>query len=193
MKRNWLLYLVIFALALNLGTIGVFAYLRSQDRQATAALKAQRPVQLRDLWLALKLDPEQRQTLRRLVPEHRRRVHQLRREMMAKRQELFNMLKGEDPEWSAIKAKIQEISAVQGRLEEEVVQFLLECKKHLRPEQQAAFINLVDRRLGHHHRHGHWGRGMGPRGPHGGHGLGRGPGMGPGPHGGSPPPPAAGK
>lgn len=27
MRRDWLLYLVIFSLALNLGTIGTFAYL----------------------------------------------------------------------------------------------------------------------------------------------------------------------
>ena len=28
MKRNWLLYLVIFSLALNLGTIGALVYFR---------------------------------------------------------------------------------------------------------------------------------------------------------------------
>ena len=189
MKRNWLLYLVIFALALNLGTIGVFAYLRSQDRKTVSSKEVVGPMGLRDLWLALKLDKEQRQTLRRLAPEHRRRIHQLRREMMAKRQELFDLLKGDKPQWSAIQAKIREISAQQGQLEEEVARFLLECKKHLRPEQQAAFINLVDRRLRHHHRGGGWGRhGMGRSGHHGGPGMGRGPG----PHGGPPTPPTTG-
>lgn len=197
MKKNWLLYLVIFALALNLGTIGVFAYLRSQDRKEVSKKEATGPVGLRDLWRALNLDKEQRQTLRRLAPDHRRRIHQFRREMMAKRQELFDMLKGDKPEWSAIQAKIREISAQQGQLEEEVARFLLECKKHLRPEQQAAFIDLVDRRLRHrHHRGGHWGRhGKGHRGPHGGPGMGMGPGMGHGPGpppGGPPSPPATG-
>lgn len=186
MKRNWLLYLVIFALALNLGTIGAFAYLRYQDRQAAAVKEAPGPMGLRDLWLALNLDKEQRQTLRRLAPDHRRRIHQLRREMVGKRQELFDLLKKEQTDWNAIQAKIREVSAQQGRLEEEVVRFLLECKKHLRPEQHAAFINLVDRRLRHHHHPGgRWrGRMMGPGGPHGGPGMGRGPG----PPGGPPPP-----
>ena len=147
MKRNWLLYLVIFSLALNLGTIGVFAYLRSQDRQAAVGKEERGPVGLRDLWLALHLDQEQRQTLHRLAPEHRHRIAQLRGEMQAKRQELFELLKGEKPDWSVIQAKIKEISAQQGRLEEEVARFLLECKKHLKPEQQAAFISLVERRL----------------------------------------------
>jgi Spy/CpxP family protein refolding chaperone len=190
MKRDWLLYLVIFSLALNFGTIGAFAYWRYQNQQAPSAKTAPGPMGLRDLRLALKLDQEQRQTLHRLAPEHRRRVDLLRREMMGKRQELFDLLKGEKPDWSAVQAKIREISAQQGRLEEEVVQFLLECKKHLRPEQQTAFVSLVERRLCNPRRdscgpiRGH----RGPRGGHQGQGLGRGPG----PHGGPPPPPAAG-
>lgn len=180
MKRNWLLYLVIFSLALNLGTIGVFAYLRYQDRQTVVGKEAPGPVGLRDLWRALHLDKEQRQTLRQLAPDHRQRVAQLRGEMAAKRQELFDLLKGENPDWSVIQGKIKEISAQQGRLEEEVARFLLECKKHLRPEQQAAFISLVERRLCRPR-----GDGCGPmkghRGPPWGHGQGRGLGPAPAP------------
>ena len=37
MKRDWLIYLVMFSLALNLGTIGTIVYLRSQDRPRLAA------------------------------------------------------------------------------------------------------------------------------------------------------------
>src|SRR4030042_3782257 len=185
MKRNWLLYLVIFSLALNLGSIGAFAYLRYQDRQAAAQKETPGPLGLRELWLRLNLDAEQRQALHKLAPEHHRRVDQLRRELMQKRQELFDLLKGEAPDWSALQAKIKEISALQGRLEEEVAGFILECKKHLKPEQRAAFVDLVDRRLrrggmGHHRGH------MGPRGPH--WGPGRGQGMGPPPPGPPPPP-----
>lgn len=184
MKRNWLLYLVIFSLALNLGTIGVFAYLRYQDRQAAVLKEASGPLGLRELWLRLNLDAEQRQVLRKLAPEHHRRVTELRRELMQKRQELFDLLKGEAPDWSVIQAKIRELSALQGQVEEEVARFLLECKKHLKPEQQAAFFNLVDRRL----RRGGMGGHMGPMGPHWGPGRGRGMGP-PGPPGAGPPPP----
>jgi Spy/CpxP family protein refolding chaperone len=185
MKRNWLLYLVIFSLALNFGTIGAFAYLRYQDRQAGYGKETPGPLGLRDMWLALNLDQEQRQTLRRLGADHRHRVAQLRREMAGKRLELFELLKGETPDQSAIQAKIRETSAQQGRLEEEVANFLLESKKHLKPEQQAAFVALVERRLCGP-RGDPCGPQMGPRGPHGG---GPGWGRGPGPHGGPPPPP----
>jgi len=175
MKRNWLLYLVIFSLALNFGTIGALAYLHYQDRQAAGGKEESKPVGLRDLWRALHLDPEQRQALRQLVPEHRRQVAQMRQELVGKRQELFALLKGENPDWDAVQAKIKEISAQQSRLEEEVVRFLLECRKHLRPEQQAAFVNLVERRLCRP-----WNCGPMGRGPWG-HGRMRGNGPGPAP------------
>jgi len=141
---------------------------------------------LRDLRLALQLDKEQRQTLRRLARDHRQQVTQLRQEMAAKRLELFNLLKGDHPEWSVIQAKIKEISAQQGRLEEEVARFLLECKKYLRPEQIAAFAKLVERRLCRPLGDGCGPLG-GPMGPRWGHG--KGPGMGRGP---APPPPPPG-
>jgi Spy/CpxP family protein refolding chaperone len=102
--------------------------------------------------------------------------------MTAKRQELFDLIKGENPDWNHIQGKIKEISVQQSRLEEEVARFLLECKKHLRPEQQAAFVNLVERRLCRPRGDG-CGPGRGQRGPPWRHGQGLGPGPAP------PPPP----
>jgi Spy/CpxP family protein refolding chaperone len=145
-KRDWLLYLVIFSLALNLGTIGTFAYLRYQDQQRQAV--GQPPPPLRALWRELKLDESQRQTLRRQAPEHHRRVRALRQELAQKRQELFDLIREESAPWSAIQVKIQEISALQGSLEEEMARFLLELKKILTPAQRTAFLNLVQTRLG---------------------------------------------
>ena len=181
MKRDWLIYLVMFSLALNLGTIGTIVYLRYQDQQKLAAGPAPPPpLLMKSLWRELKLDESQRQTLRRLFPEHHQKVTAVRQELAQKRQELFDLIKVESTPWSAIQAKIQEISALQGSLEEEMARFMLEFKKTLTPEQHAAFLNLVQTRLG-----------CGPEGacaPGGpGNGRRRGPGMGPGmgPRGGS--------
>jgi Spy/CpxP family protein refolding chaperone len=177
-KRDWLIYLVMFSLALNLGTIGTIVYLRYQDQQKLAAGPAPPPPPLlmKSLWRELKLDESQRQTLRRLFPEHHQKVTAVRQELALKRQELFDLIKVESTPWSAIQAKIQEISALQGSLEEEMARFMLEFKKTLTPEQHAAFLNLLQTRLG-----------CGPEGacPPGGPGNGRrrghgmGPGMGP--------------
>jgi Spy/CpxP family protein refolding chaperone len=179
-KRDWLIYLVIFSLALNLGTIGTIVYLRSQDQQRLAAGPGPPPPPLlmKSLWRELKLDDSQRQALRRLFPEHRQKVKDVRQELTQKRQELFELIKAESTPWSAIQAKVQEISSLQGSLEEEMARFMLEFKKDLNPEQHAAFLTLLQTRLG-----------CGPegicgpdgrrRGPGKGLGPGRGPGMGP--------------
>lgn len=166
MKRDWLIYLLMFSLALNLGTIGTIVYLRYQDHQQPAA----DPPPMKSLWRELKLDDSQHQTLRRLFPEHHQKVKAVRQELSQKRQELFDLIKAETTPWSAIQAKVQEISALQGSLEEEMARFMLEFRKNLNPEQQAAFLNLVQTRLG-----------CGPEGACGPGGRRRGPGMGPGP------------
>ena len=94
----------------------------------------------------------------------------LRQELTQKRQELFELMKAESTPWSAIQGKIQEISTLQGGLEEEMARFMLEFKKNLNPEQHAAFLTLLQNRLG-----------CGPEGICGPDGRRRGSGMGPGP------------
>jgi Spy/CpxP family protein refolding chaperone len=146
-KQNWLIYLVIFSLALNLGTIGTFAYLRHQDQVEKTAGSARPPLPLRSLWRELNLDNSQRQTLRGLFPEHHQKVIEIRQELAQKRQELFNLIQNDTTAMNAIRPKIQEISTLQGTLEEEMVRFMLALKKNLNPEQQAAFLKLVQARL----------------------------------------------
>ena len=189
MRRNWLLYLVIFSLALNLGTIGTIAYLRYQDQAQRLSREMPPPLPMRDLWRTLKLDETQRQAVRGLFVQHRAKVEAIRSELFQRRQELFELLKAETPALAVIRAKIGEISASQGKLEEELVRHLLEFRKELKPEQRVAFLDLVqtrlDKALG-----GPCGP-MGGRGPrHGGPPPGPppGPGMGPGPGPGMPGP-----
>lgn len=175
MKRNWLLYLVIFSLALNFGAIGTFVYLRYQDKAQCLSRELPPPIPLRQLWRDLNLDEAQRQAVHRLIPQHRAKVAGLRQTLCQKRQELFELLQGEAPDRAVITAKVGEISALQGQLEEELVRHLLEFKKLLKAEQTSAFLNLVRSRMDKAMR--------GPCGPLGGRGPRHGPGMGPGPEG----------
>jgi Spy/CpxP family protein refolding chaperone len=194
-KRNWLIFLLIFSLALNLGAIGTFVYLRHQDQKEKAAAQPTPPLPLRALWRELNLDNSQRQALRGMFPEHHRKVGEIRQELGQKRQELFNLIQNDATPMSAIQAKVQEISALQGNLEEEMVRFMLAFRKTLNPQQQAAFLSKVQTRLC-----GPEGacRSVGPdfgrhRGPGRGQGMGRGMGPGPGFEGGPPSPPMEGR
>lgn len=171
MRRDWLLYLVIFSLALNFGTIGAFAYLRYQDRGQWLYHGIPPPLPMRALWGALKLEDSQRQALHSMLPEHRGKIAKIRSALFLKRQELFDLLKDETPAMSEVRAKIGEISALQGQLEEEQMRFLLEIRKELKPEQKVAFLDLIQGRLNQAL--------AGTGGPPGWPGRRMGPGMGP--------------
>ena len=57
------------------------------------------------------------------------------------------MLKEGAAVWPGIQAKVREGAALQGKLEEEVLRFSLDFQEHLKPEQRAAFITFVERRM----------------------------------------------
>jgi Spy/CpxP family protein refolding chaperone len=186
MKRDLLLYLVIFSLALNVGTIGAFAYLRYQDGHQAAAPEPAPALPMRELLGKLNLDQEQLRTLKGLAPEHRRQVRDLRRELALKRQELTTLLKApEPPAWPTVQAKIREIGELQGKLQEEVVHHLLKVQAQLKPEQRTVVADFFEQKLMFPPEVG----GMGRRGR--GMGPGRGRGMGPGQSPDCPMPPAA--
>jgi Spy/CpxP family protein refolding chaperone len=147
MKRDWLLYLVIFSLALNVGTIGTFAYLHVKHRQETAGQAPEPPRPVRELLSNLNLDDNQRAFLRKHWPKHFRQVRALRQELAQRRQELVGLVKQDPAAWPALQAKVKEISGLQGRLEEEVLRFFLQFQKELKPEQNAAFLVLMESRL----------------------------------------------
>ncbi len=145
------------------------------------------PPPLRALWRELNLDNSQRQALRGLFPEHRRKVDEVRQELAQKRQELFNLIQNDATPMSAIQAKVKEISALQGSLEEEMVRFMLAFRKTLNPQQQATLLSKLQTHLCGP---GACGPMMGPGfGRHRGRGMGHGMGSGMGPEGGPPPAP----
>ncbi|MCX5893935.1 MAG: periplasmic heavy metal sensor, partial [Deltaproteobacteria bacterium] len=145
MKRNYWICLLVFSLALNLGGLAAFGYLRFQGHGE--AMTGQGPPPPREIWATLNLEAEQRLVLENLLPEHRRCVRDLRTELAHKRFELFDMLKEGAAAWPGIQEKVKEVSVLQGKLEEEVLRFSLAFQEHLKPEQKAAFSAFVERRL----------------------------------------------
>ena len=76
------------------------------------------------------------------------------------------MLKEGAAAWPGMQEKVKEVSALQGKLEEEVLRFSLAFQKHLKPEQKAVFIAFVERRMpnvqgGKGRRSPRWERGKG--------------------------------
>jgi len=170
MKRYFWTCLLVFSLALNLGGLAAFGYLRFQGHWEAMTDQNPQPQSLREIWRTLNLETEQRRVLEALLPEHRGRVRDLRAELAQKRFELFEMTKEGTAAWPAIQEKVREVSALQGKLEEEVLRFSLAFQKHLKPEQRAAFITFVERRMpdvqgGKGRRSPRWERGKGAGAP----------------------------
>lgn len=145
MKRNFWMYVLVFSLALNLGGLATFAYMRYQTRGFWRESAPQKPFQ--EMWGHLNLEPGQKQALESLLPEHRRRVRDLRAELAQKRRELLEITKEGTDAWPAMQAKVKEVSTLQGQLEAEVLRFCLAFQEHLKPEQKGAFIMFVERRM----------------------------------------------
>jgi Spy/CpxP family protein refolding chaperone len=143
MKRNFWICLLVLSLALNLGGLATFAYLRSQDRREAVTGRGPSPPPRLEIWATLNLEGEQRQVLENLLPEHRRRVREMRTELAHKRQELFDVIKESNPAWTSVQAKIGEVSRLQGDLEMETVGFWLEVQKHFTPEQKVVFQEML--------------------------------------------------
>ncbi len=148
MKRNWLLYLVIFSLALNLGTIGALVYFRFQAPPGPAPMAEDRLHGGFVKFLqSLNLDAQQEQMLKQTFPPHRQQIKDLRQQLHQQRQQLYELINQPQPNEADIAAQITAINNVQNALEQEMARFLLELKRKLRPDQQELLLQRVGQRL----------------------------------------------
>ena len=163
MKRNWLIYILVCSMGLNMGLIASFPYWRYGGQPGLDLKHPASPLPFGKLTRSLNLEPEQRQIARGLLPAHQQRIGELRLGLAQKRQELFEMLQAGELSLSAMQDKIGEISDLQGKLEVEMVQFFLGFRNCLKPEQKIAFMEFMEHHLlagpgGKGRGHGSWGR-----------------------------------
>jgi Spy/CpxP family protein refolding chaperone len=148
MKKNWLVYLVIFSLALNLGTLGAFIYFRLQPPPEPLLEREGRPPGgFMEFLRSLNLDPEQQKLLKANFPAHRQQIKELRQQLNQQRQKLYEYINQPQPNESEIAAQITHINNIQNALEQEMARFLLQVKQNLRPEQQELLLQRVGQRL----------------------------------------------
>jgi hypothetical protein len=121
-KPSWLPFLLMFSLALNLGSFGTLAY-RGLSPESEALRPPPGPsLTLKELCRALALKAAQCRQFQHMISEHQ----QSRRlsELAGKRAEIHALLKQEDSYSPEIQDRIRIISIRQGELEEEEVSLL---------------------------------------------------------------------
>ena len=72
----------------------------------------------------------------------------LRSELLTKREELRQLWAAANPDQGRITAKQQEVQEVQSRIQEKAIQYRLDCRQVLTPEQQGQLTTLASSRGG---------------------------------------------
>ncbi len=124
-----------------LGTAGFF-YLRECGTSLGKAEKRYEGLAER-----LKLTPEQRALFKEENEKFRASIQAAHGELAEKRRHVFRLLRDEDPDRASINASLAEIGRVQGTIEAQAVEHMLREKAVLDSDQQARYMELLEKRM----------------------------------------------
>jgi Spy/CpxP family protein refolding chaperone len=147
MSRQWLKYLLIFSLSINMGGVAAFLYSKYWVRPKQVSDQTQLPPSLKELVTFLNLNPEQSEMFQKIFTTHRQDMRARHQEINSKRKELLALLKSVDTSWSDFQAKLEELRDIQFQGEEASLGFLLKLRQHLKPEQREVIDNFMECRL----------------------------------------------
>lgn len=122
-------------LALAAGPVGVQA--QGQEKQAVSGRVE---ISLK----ALKLTDEQMKAAREIKANYTKRLLKLRGDIIAKRIEFRDLLRDPSATEDMIRAKGKEIEAMDVQLVREMIEFEIEMRKILTPEQVQLWCNYMD-------------------------------------------------
>ena len=147
MSHQWMKYLLIFSLSINMGGVATLLYSQFQNQQLSILNQETPPPALKELVTLLNLDPEQREIFQKIFSVHRQNMQAWHREMALKRQDLLALMKDGSTTWPDFQAKLKELSDIQAKSEEASLGFFLQLRQHLKPEQQVTCNNYMECRL----------------------------------------------
>jgi len=147
MNNRTLLMGLLLSVAVNLGVLGRATYRYCCSRMGTAAgiesnLPCQRP------WYAeIQLSATQTDQINQIHSEMQGRIEPLQKEMKRLRREFLDLFRSGTTDRRILELKIEEMSAVQERIEKVVADSLLREREALSPEQQGKLLMLLERRF----------------------------------------------
>lgn len=117
----------------------------SLDASASGAVSAPEE---KPFYRRLGVEGQQWQRLRRRHLNFRKKIHDLKEDMREKRRHLFQLLRAPEPDREAIEALQADIWEQQKRIQQLVIDQILEEKKVLTPEQERALFKAMNRCVG---------------------------------------------
>ena len=144
MKLKILVGVLIFLIAINLGTIGSYLYFQifKLDKEVvTADLK--QPTFHHGKRRRLRLDKNQRKELRKLLRELHSESRDLRLNLMRLEEEAFNLLGVDTIAEDELDKKLKDIADIRLEMSRKAIQKLIETKSFLSPDQRQHFFQAI--------------------------------------------------
>jgi Spy/CpxP family protein refolding chaperone len=124
-----------------LGAAGYFYYSKNSYWVSPFGVKMPKD---RFLFEELSLQPDQMKRMREKAIPFRAEIDRKRREIAARRDHLFTLMRADTPDVKAIDTTVAEISRIQGEVEGMVTTHILQEKATLEKEQQKKFLDLIE-------------------------------------------------
>ena len=155
MSRDNLKIVLVLSLAFNVAVIGAFAYglVRGMGSGGFGPPPGGGPGDLfgrRTVRFAKQMGIPHERALRfsRIMADSTEGMRDLRGDLRKARGELGALIGASEPDEKAIMAKVDEISAIQGRLERRLIHRVLGVSSTLRPEERERFMRVIRIRCG---------------------------------------------
>jgi Spy/CpxP family protein refolding chaperone len=130
---------IVFNLSV-LGAAGYFYYTNRTLWKSPFGFKMQKDT---FLFERLALHPDQIKRMREKAIPFRAEIDRKRREIAAKRDHMFDLMRADTPDDHAIKSTIAEISGIQTEMEEMVAMHILQEMATLDKDQRRKFLDLL--------------------------------------------------
>ncbi len=149
MRQKWLLYALLFSVAINVAAVGTLVYywVGPHGRTLVGPPKPH-PGGLEE---ALGLSPSQKTTLDSLRARYFRQLRPLRQQLRQERRLLSELMDKETVDSLALRAHVQKIAELQAQMELLTVKHIREVSRVMTPEQREKFHKLLRERMWRHH------------------------------------------
>jgi len=143
--NRWIIFLLVFSLAVNIAVMGTLIYYWTTGAGAEQSAYQYKPPVPPRQEKPPKISKEQRLKIRQLRIEYFAKTRELRREIGMYHDELMDMLMAESFSRDSIQAIVGKIAKKQMELEQLTADHLLDLRKNMDQEQWRIFVNKLKR------------------------------------------------
>ena len=144
MKTNLVKFVLVLSLALNISFLAAAGYTYYKDSGHWYSPLGFRIEKGRFLFEKLSLRPGQFEAMRERAIPFRAEIDKKKKAIFEKREELFNLLRADNPDKQAIEAKISGINGMQADMQRAIVAHILDMKAILNKGQKKKFLDLIE-------------------------------------------------